>query len=97
MPLTDTIKAQQEKLTNKFSAIYKDKHHDVTDLDWQDLEAFITDTARAAYQQALEDVRAGVDKEIPVYYKSTMKDEPSMASYVKRTTVLEHLDLLGKE
>ncbi len=61
------------------------------------LKKYLARKNKAVRKQTLEDVRAGVDKEIPVYYKSTMKDEPSMASYVKRIAVLEHLDLLGKE
>jgi len=61
------------------------------------LKKYLARKNKAVRKQTLEDVRAVVDERLPVYYKSTMKDEPSMASYVKRTTVLEHLDLLGKE
>jgi hypothetical protein len=61
------------------------------------IDHFAECVARAAYQQALADVRAGVPPkiyEVPIQLKGLGYTDGSNTT---RNTVLEHLDLLGKE
>jgi hypothetical protein len=98
MPLTDIIKAQQEKVNIDDILVLSPEPWEFSyDLKASQvkLNQAIADTARAAYQQALADVRAGVPpKSEP---RGPWESAECMGVNDCRTAVLEHLDLLGKE